>query len=417
MKGLRRPTLPEAIQGYTAIIIGGGGVVGTGISVLLHSGLFIGLVHLWQGRFRLALHGPMAWVSAAFVFFFLAEAFAALIHYRGEVSFMEIVENVPFLAFAVLYASMARLSRQQLFDAISIGAIVGGIATGLYALTDILILGLRRAEAMAGNPGPLALVGTILFSFSLLVVTVRTGRPRAWAAVACLGAATAIVLSGMRTMLPALIIAPLCVLFLFRHRLALLSTRVLVGACVIVLAGVLLAAPFLQHRLGQLWANLDSIAGVQDFDNSLGLRLLLWRLGAGLIAEQPLLGYGPGSEAWLIREGLATQGVLRGFSHFHNFVVHYWVRSGLAGLVACGLLLIVPVVAALRGQQDELSRVGLAMVFCIVGAYTMSGTLGILFGHDITDALFVYSLACALGLVFIPDGSGASADRPAATPA
>ncbi len=136
------------------------------------------------------------------------------------------------------------------------------------------------------------------------------------------------------------------------------------------------------------------------------------RASLTLIAEHPVLGFGPGSARELMWEAtLKDGGKPLGYSHFHNFALDALVRSGLFGLIALAAIFVIPLTFALKRRTDPISRFGLAMLVVIDVTYMMSGTLGIMFHHDILDALFVYSLAVACFLVFGEDEAEAETVR------
>lgn len=409
MPRLRLPTMNEVIRLFTGSVIGGGGVFGTGVSSLMVGGLVVNLFHIWRGEIKLPRSGPVFWVSISFAYFFAADALAAAIHFDGRSSIIEIVENGFFLAFCVYYGSLARIPRAQALETVAFGAIAGGLGCGVFALLDLFVLGMQRAEGMAGNPGPFALVSAVLYALCLIVAFAHAGRMRTLALCAAAMAALALLLTGIRTLLPALAVAPLVVALVLGGSLPRPSLRQIAVGAVAVLLVALAAYPLVSARIAHVSKDIAEIES-GEFDNSIGQRLYLWQRGMELAVERPIAGYGPGREASLIANDDESTALDVRFSHFHNFAIHALVRGGAIVLSAWLLVLIAPLVAVARARRDRMGDIGFAMALSIVCLYVLNGLLGILFGHDITDALYVFGLVCALYLVFGSDDPRPGAD-------
>lgn len=398
---LRYPTLQETIWLFTAVVIGAGGVIGSGISVILGGGIIYNLAHWFRGRLLLPRNRQVRLVSAAFIFFFLAEAFSALVNYIGPLSLLEIFENIPFLAFPLFYGSMSRASRASILSALEVAAIAGAFGCLVVAVAETVALDASRADGLAGNPGPFALVCTLLYGIAVVVAGMRTERRRRLLALAAAAAAAvALLLSGLRTLWPMLVLAPLIVTVVLRPRLhGILTTRTILAAVLVLAAGAYLSYGTVMARIDRTVADYNRVVVEQDYGNSLGLRLIMWRAAVGLVEERPLLGHGPGREEELLAERTAGSGEQLSFGHFHNFVLQAWARSGVPGALAVLLMLAAPVWVA-RRPHDGVGRAGYALICTIAATYLLSGLLGIMVGHDIFDTLFVYGMVCGLYLVF-----------------
>ena len=122
------------------------------------------------------------------------------------------------------------------------------------------------------------------------------------------------------------------------------------------LIGLLTAAAI----AGVLWSSSDRIttdlaaltqaseAGHYSYDSSIGTRLNLYRIGADLIAERPLLGWGPGTSG---TRDLVPAGVIAlsehdrvnvpQWAHLHSTPVEILVRFGALGLVFALLFVLL----------------------------------------------------------------------------
>ncbi|HFD40751.1 MAG TPA: O-antigen ligase domain-containing protein, partial [Anaerolineae bacterium] len=102
-------------------------------------------------------------------------------------------------------------------------------------------------------------------------------------------------------------------------------------AALLVMAGGLLLAV----GPGRLVSLLDTSEGTTFF------RLQLWQSSLSMLGDHPLLGVGPDNflYAYRSRYVLPTAWEEFNLSHPHNFVLDFWLRLGLPGLlIALGLL-------------------------------------------------------------------------------
>jgi O-antigen ligase len=160
-----------------------------------------------------------------------------------------------------------------------------------------------------------------------------------------------------------------------------------------------LASGMIMQRVEVAMNDLQEISK-NDFSSSLGSRVILWKAGAQMIVERPLLGYGPGNVEGKISEIDEDFGTPVGsFTHFHNVVINELVRAGVVGLVALMSMFAVPLYFVFRAPKTELRSWALAMLTGSQAAYLLSGMAGIMIGHDILDTLFIVVTVLCLYLV------------------
>jgi len=398
---LRRPTLDEVNRAYTALMIGWGAVVGSVISFLLSGAMLWALVRLWQRRIRLVTHSDILWIATAFALYFAAEALSGIVHFQGSSTLYELAESLPFLGFLLPFSRLAISARADVLRSVEVGVLSGAFATLLYALLQLFVLGMPRAEGFAGNPGPFAVIVSVLYGLAVIMAVRPSGRHRLLAVLAMLASATALILSGMRALWPILILAPIIpfLVFRIRPRPATVGRSALAGVAAMMVIGFF-TFDTIQDRLRMIEADYRNIVESQDYQNSLGYRLRLWRAGIDLVSERPVLGHGPGTERALSAERTAADGMPPiSFGHFHNFVINTMVRSGLVGLAALVFMFATPLWIAARRERDEIADFGFTMILVVQAGYLLSGSLGIMLGHDILDALFIYGMITASFLV------------------
>ena len=417
---LRRPTLDESNLVYTSIMIGWGAVIGSAISFMLSGAIIWAFFRLYQRRIVLPSRREILWIGGAFILFFLSETLAGVVSFSGYQTLKQIVENLPFLGFLFIYARLALSRREDVLRAVEIGAVSGAFATLALGLFQAAVLGYpwTRVEGMTGNPGPFALVAAVLYCITLVTAVHRRDRMREIALLAALAAAGALILSGMRSLWPILVLAPLVPLFVFRSRIGRAAFgRIALLACVAALLLGYLSYDIVQPRVAVIAEDYARIVHQSDYDNSLGQRLKMWRVGLEVAAEKPIFGRGPGEVMNLPEEaGEGGRGEpVYTYTHFHNFLVNAMVRSGIVGLAAVLFMLVLPVWICASRPRDDIGDFGFAMLLLLELSYVLSGLFGIMLGHDIADTLFIYGIIAASFLVLggeVPGRLDADAQRP-----
>jgi O-antigen ligase len=103
----------------------------------------------------------------------------------------------------------------------------------------------------------------------------------------------------------------------------------------IVVLAVLAVGLLLVLGTGRLTSLLDTTEGTTSF------RLQLWQSSLAMIGDHPLLGVGLDNFLYAYRSHYVLPTAWEEFnlSHPHNFVLDFWLRLGLPGLLVLGWLL------------------------------------------------------------------------------
>jgi O-antigen ligase len=386
---------------YTAAMIGGGGAIGSGITVLFVGGILWGLFLAARRKLKVRAPTPVIWIAAAFGLHFVAEFISMVVNEPTQRGMMGSVENLPFLAVILIFSRLAFSPREAIESWVEIGAVAGAFAALIFAATQVFILDFSRATGLAGNAGPFALVCSVLYGLCIVSAVRRRELARTLAIFGALAAAGALMLSGMRTLWPVILFAPFIPVIATGGRWNVRRFAVY-SASSMVLIAIVAALTFsaLEKRIGALESDL-ALLEHGDFDSSLGQRLLMWQVGVDLVRERPIFGYGPKSVSATLAAHTADTSVPVRYSHMHNFLLNAQVRAGILGLIAVLGLLLVPVIVAWRGRKrDRTSRFGFAMTLVLAFTYVCSGLLNVNFGHDILDTLYIYGTIVASYLVY-----------------
>jgi O-antigen ligase len=210
------------------------------------------------------------------------------------------------------------------------GALIALVGLGQWAFGQDLITaeGIGRVRGFYGSPNNLALyLGRILPLVVTIAVWGKAGRRRWFYGIALVLMAGALLLTYSRGAWIVGVPASLLFLAAMRGRRPLaVAVGVLVVLAVVVL---LIVGP------GRLTSLLDTSGGTTFF------RLQLWRSSFAMIGDHPLLGVGLDNFLYAYRSGYVLPTAWEEFdlSHPHNLVLDFWLRLGIAGLVAILFLL------------------------------------------------------------------------------
>lgn len=412
-----RPTNAQLAAGnlvFCALAAGSAPLIGSALAFLVAISAGWALLLLAGRRITWPHDRTIGIAALLFGLYFLAELAAGLINGPDRDTLAEVAENLIFLAPLPLYA-LLRADRHKLARVLPLGASIGSLVALAVAMTGLYGYDGQRLSLTCGNAGVLALVASVAYGLSLTGAGMETGgRRAAYLAGAAAGAAL-VVMTGMRVFWPVIALLPVFVLFvLIRSR----KTAILagLGLATLLTLGAFAAfqsMPLVQARIDAAISDLENIED-GEMDNSIGLRIVMWRTAADLIAEKPLLGHGPGHVGDRMGERLSVNGKPVTFTHYHNFALTAAVRSGITGaLILTAAILVLPL-AALRHALKTGDRLPLARAGALAIPYLASGLTGPMFGHDILDALYFALLPVLLYLQASTCGSDQSALEPAA---
>ena len=390
----RRPTLNQMNLLFSGVMLGWAGVFGSLVSVLFSGAILLAFLRLYQRKIVFPSDRAILAVALAFAFYLAADVISGLFHNDGMVTWRQVAKDIPFLGFAFVYARLCLSRREDVLDAVEWGAISGAFATLLVTSAELTFTAHDRAEGLAGNPGVLAVISSLVYGICLLAAARHEKRKRWVALLSALAAAAALLFTGMRALWPFLLIGPAIPLLVLRPKLhwPAVARGALVAAIPVLVVGYF-AYDVVETRVDALVQSVEKVeAG--EHDVSLGRRVVIWKHGLEKAEENPIIGSGPGS----IKEDSSE---VFGVSHYHNFLLNALVKSGVPGVLAILGLFIVPLVVMARRLRpaDGTGLAGLSLLLTLQITFLLSGSVGIMLGHDIHDALFIYGTIVACFLV------------------
>lgn len=387
---LRLPTMDQFNRVFTAATVGWGAIVGSVISFLFSGAILWAIFRLFQGRIRFPTDRSVLLIGTAFGLYFAAEALAGLVSFEGTPTLIKVGENLPFLGFLLVYARLALTCRDDVLTSCEIGIITGSFGAFAFAAYQVFLDGAGRAEGMAGNPGPFAVLCSVIYGMCIFISMRRNDRMQLWAGLAAIAAAGALLLSGMRSLWPMLLVAPVIAVAIGRPNLRWQgSQKLALGIVASSMAVLFLSFDLVSTRVQSFIGDYESISE-GDYANSLGYRLRLWEAAAELASKQPIFGYGPGGAEVQVAQRIVEAEIGVNFSHSHNFVLDTMISSGLIGLAALLFMFAAPLWIAARRKRDNVADFGFMLMVTTTASYFFSGIVGIMLGHDILDAFFIY---------------------------
>jgi O-antigen ligase len=367
------------------------GLLASGTSVTLVLAFIWALISLAAKRFPFQLTETDKRVAWCVTFYVLVTVFSVVVHPNLTAGVTFLLKMVPFLAvWAVLPRLRAGISG-RLIPFLIIGAGVGMIASFVFSIFQIAFWNFR-AEGGAGNAAVFGMFTILFGSISLLNAhsNSKTERFIAIAGFAC--GLLCSFLSGTRS---AWLVIPFhCVILFWYLRgqtLPKLGLALKLGIVVLVAAVVATAAMKVNQRYQALESDITLLDEHPDDISSLSARLMLWSGAKMAFLNSPLIGQGPQNRMGKVNEALNLPPEKQlTYTHVHNGFLNAAVDGGILGILGVLALLAAPIIAARSKRPGPGRDLATALSLLLVSAYVITGTFGIMFGHDATDAVFIY---------------------------
>jgi len=348
-----------------------------------------------RGRWEI---GAAGWCFMA-AFALIATAFSVNGDWKMAVNF------IFLLAFVPLASWLRRFAAPDSAVVVSWLALVGSVLSTVAALVQIFMFEQKRALGWWSDPIWSAEAALILGFLALMAVPVMRSR---WRYVLLLGPALGlgiVFLSGSRGPLLA---APVVLLVLLLTTFRSWWKPLLAGFAVLVLAGALVL-PFAPgqmkrvERIGTVVVQLLTTGSVDE--NSAGSRVAFWKASFEAFVDRPLTGYGWSKRLKSAYKYLPEGGKeydrrgnpLHGNHHLHADILDMGVSGGTMGLLAYGLILLAPLLGAVRSVRDKQYSARLTGALVLSVGYAACGLSYLMFGYEFHTTLYVCLSAIVLG--------------------
>jgi O-antigen ligase len=366
------------------------------------SALFLAVATIWAvvrvslGHLQLSDNRPLRIVALAFLLYPVTELISVVVNQRGLEGVLALGGAALSLSILPVSSRLMVSSPQNIAASAAKSAAAAGVVLACYSLIELFIRNADRPEAGLGNPNVMAAFSLFVCCLCLSLVTIIDPRLRKWVYFGAFCAFNAMMFSGTRAVW---LTAPFALLFaalpLRGEIIRPMSVRkvVLVGVTAISFLAVGVSIVF--DRMQATIASFQQ-SGVLTTDLSIATRFMLWRGGLEQFKTSWLFGYGPDSTNEMI--GLLGGDAPMTFTHYHNFLLTGAIRGGILEVIA--LVSIVAALAwfALQSSTTPIQKAGRAVVMSIAVAGFMPAMSGVLFTHDISNAVFLYSIIIGLSL-------------------
>lgn len=374
-------------------------VVGSGWSIAFHGCAIWALIMVASGRVPMTRDRDVLVLSAAFAVIAVAHLVSFAVNGARPAHAVEFLWTGTLCLLPFTYSTFRIARRDEIERWAVCGAAVAGYAALLLAAVQRVVFDLRPPGG-AGNAIVFASIVGLTGLIALAGALARPDRSRRFLLGGYFSSLGALGLGGSRAIWIAVIAGTIVVAILWRSALAIgrPGRAAAVGALVLLLLGPL-ALPTLE-RFADLPANWADMTDRGNYASELGERIAMWRIGAELFADRPLLGHASGLAGEAMRARLWTDyGMERGFTHFHNDFLTLGVEAGLLAALAlafCYLYLAAIALRTIRGQYDRSQRLGATILLSIVIVYSLTGLTTAMHGHDLLDTVFVGALLIGL---------------------
>ncbi len=357
--------------------------------------LFVISLLIARGRWEIGAAGwcfMAAWALIAIAFTIDRDA-------PMMINFLFLVAVIPLSSW------LRRFAAPDSSKVVALLAMAGTVLSAVTAAWEVTHGRQPRALGFWSDPIWSAEAALILGFLALVGIPAMTSR---WRFLLLLGPAIGtgiVVLSGSRGPLLAAPVILAALLFTsfrpwWKQIVAVTAVLVIAGAAVLPLW------PSGMHRVqrtGTVIVQLITTGGIKE--HSAGARLEFWKAGTQAFLHKPLTGYGwkrfvRAAYKYLPDKGKAFNAKgseLQGNPHLHADILDLGVSAGIMGLLAYALILLGPLLGAIRSPRDSQRSARLTGAIVLSAGYAACGVSYLMFGFEFHTTLYVVLTAIVLG--------------------
>jgi O-antigen ligase len=386
---------------YTTAFFAGSAIIGSISALFLSVAAVWAIFRLSVGHIKLLSNTQIRVVALAFLAYPFSEFISLIVNQRGLDGLIQIGGAALFLSILPVASRLSLSSPENIADSTVRGAAGAGGLLVAYCLIELLVRGAERAEAGMGNANVLAAFSLFICCLCFSLVTIARPDLRKWAYFGAFCAFNALIFSGSRS---AWGTAPfalfLAVLPMRRIHIKLQFNRITFLAGAVALLFLVSGTKIVLNRVAATISSFQQ-ANVITTDVSIAQRFVLWRGGVEQFKASWLFGYGPDSTPAMIT-ALGGNPPFS-FTHYHNFLLNGAIRGGAVEVFALILVFASLIWFALQKSRNQTQRAGRALVGSTALAGFLPGMTGVLFTHDVVNAVFLYLIIIGLCLGIATD--------------
>ncbi len=308
-----------------------------------------------------------------------------------------IVMFVFLPVFVPLASWLRRFAAPDSAVVVSLLAMTGTVLSAITALWEVLYLHRSRALGWGSDPIWSAEAALILGFLALVGLPQLKTRWRFALLVGPVLGTVVVVLSGSRGPLLA---APVMALALTLTTFRPWWKQIAAAAAVVMIAGLALLPLWPSgyarvQRTGTVIVQLLTTGEIAE--RSAGARLAFWKAGTLAFLDRPVSGYGWSHYVRSAYQYLPDKGEafdakgsrLRGNHHLHADLLNFGVAGGALGMLSYLLLLLAPLLGALRSVRDGQRTARLTGAVVLSTGYAACGLTYLMLGYEFHNALYV----------------------------
>lgn len=353
----------------------------------------------WLGYSRKAwsLRGEVGPGLVALGFMVLAISFAITAKKPNDLTY--VINFLPFLLVLPLSAALSTRADKSHSLTVANYALAGTALALAGGLVQVMVFHIRRAEGWGSDPIWSASAAVTLGFVSLLGYIQASGwRRYLYLLGPVLALLVTIVNASRGPFLTVLVLAPIAVLIIVKHKVRTL----LIGIALLVLAFLFIrfVAPSGLERMTSIFALLHDLVLTGDVkENSGGIRLIYWHASIQAFWEHPWFGVGWDHRIQAIRPFVSRKALVRAaqYRHQHADILGFGVAAGAAGLAAYAMIIVGPIVGALRSVRDSQYKARVVGCTLLSVSYFSAGLTNLMFGFEFHTMLYACTLAILLG--------------------
>ena len=295
----------------------------------------------------------------------------------------------PLIALAIFQVD---LPLKKLLLSIKLGLIVIGIIT---LAQRYFPFGEGQVSGMI-NSNIFGDIAVAMLFLSIIQVFIEAPKEKVFTFIAAMFGITAIVLSNSRGSWLSLLILSIVYIgliykpFLQNNNKGKLFLMLLFS----VLIGFIATQANVNKRIALADTEIQSWQSGENHNDSVGLRLQMWKAGLQAATQSPWFGYGYRNANKVASEyAPSNKGTIGRKTHLHNEYLTTMVSAGVIGLLALLALLFAPMVIFYRKLKDKKTYYYASMGILLCAGYATFGFTHIAFGEEHINAFYVFFMS------------------------
>lgn len=377
------------------------------VTPLANYGAYIAMIAAVLAILAVPFGGPRPLIRwelfpVLFVIAYALIGIAIIASAQTTADYLIVFDFLPIGLAVFLYWLLRPFSKNTLSQALALACLIGaglGVAIGLY---QIVALGQPRANGIGGSAIHYGNISLLLGFLALLpLLEDKTNR---WTWLFVLGPALGIcaaLLSGTRaTFFIGACLALNAMAFFAIARGFRIRARYVAGIGLAL--AIALAVGISMGNLDRLSNTIDTLSEIiatgETDENSMMLRLDMWRSGAAAFQDAPIFGHGWHNVVGATEQyrEIAPRGATRHLHHLHNDVINFSVTLGLLGVFAYAMILAAPLASLFPLRQSNPTAA--YAVTSIVGTLILAGLTNVNFLYEAPKVAFCFLAAAAAAL-------------------